>query len=61
MIRCYAAGRDGFWPDRFLGPYGVKNHGVDAVLVDAVTSFCPGQPPELAWINQGVSLASHPL
>jgi transposase len=32
-----------------------------AVLVDAVTSFLHGQPPDLSWINAGVSPFSHPL
>jgi transposase len=31
-----------------------------AVLVDAVTSFFSGQPPELSWLTAGVSTAAHP-
>jgi hypothetical protein len=31
------------------------------VLVDAVSSFFHGQPPDLSWINAGVSTAAHPL
>ena len=30
------------------------------VLVDAVTSFFHGQPPDLSWINAGVHTAAHP-
>jgi transposase len=32
-----------------------------AVLVDAVSSCFHGQPPDLSWINAGVSTAAHPL
>ena len=32
-----------------------------AVLVDAVSSFFHGQPPDLSWINAGVRTAAHPL
>jgi transposase len=31
------------------------------VLVDAVTHFFHGQPPDLSWINEGVSTAAHSL
>jgi transposase len=31
------------------------------VLVDAITSFFHGQPPELSWINAGVRTSSGPL
>ena len=31
------------------------------VLVEAITSFFHGQPPELSWINTGVSRDPHPL
>jgi hypothetical protein len=34
---------------------------VDTVLVDTFTSFCRGQQPDLSWINEGMSTASHPL
>src|SRR5215510_4960920 len=30
------------------------------VLVEAVTCFFHGQPPDLSWINARVSTASHP-
>jgi transposase len=30
------------------------------VLVEAMTSFFQGQPPDLSWINASVSTASHP-
>jgi transposase len=30
------------------------------VLVDAVTSFFSGQPPDLSWLNAGVSTSAHP-
>jgi transposase len=32
-----------------------------AVLVDAVTRFFYGQPPDLSWINTGVSTSAYPL
>src|SRR5262245_28885808 len=32
-----------------------------AVLVDAITSFFHGQPPDLSWINEGVRASSGPL
>jgi transposase len=31
------------------------------VLVEAMTSLFQGQPPDLSWINVGVSTSSHPL
>jgi len=31
------------------------------VLVDAITSFFHGQPPDLSWINEGVRTSSAPL
>ena len=31
-----------------------------AVLVDAITRFFSGQPPDLSWINAGGSTSSHP-
>src|SRR5262249_47892220 len=30
------------------------------VLVEAMTSFFHGQPPDLSWINAGVSTSAHP-
>src|SRR5499427_5809075 len=32
-----------------------------AVLVEAVSSFFQGQPPDLTWINAGVSTSSPPM
>jgi transposase len=32
-----------------------------AVLVDAITSFFHGQPPDLSWLNAGVSTSASPL
>ena len=32
-----------------------------AVLVEAVSSFFHGQPPDLSWINTGVSTSAHLL
>jgi hypothetical protein len=32
-----------------------------AVLVDALTRFFHGQPPDLSWINAGVRISSGPL
>src|SRR5262250_2276190 len=32
-----------------------------AVLVDAVSSLFQGQPPDLSWINAGVSTTAHLL
>jgi transposase len=31
------------------------------VLVEAMTSLFHGQPPDLSWINAGVSTSAHPL
>ena len=30
VVRCYAAGREGFWLRRFLQAQGITNHGVDS-------------------------------
>jgi hypothetical protein len=32
-----------------------------AVLVDAITSFFHGQPPDLSWITEEMSTSAHPL
>jgi transposase len=34
VLSCYEAGRDGFWPHRFLLANGVRNHVVDASSIE---------------------------
>jgi transposase len=34
VVRCYEAGREGFWRHRFLQAHGLTNHGVDSSSIE---------------------------
>jgi len=34
VVRCYEAGRDGFWRHRFFQAQGLTNHGVDSSAIE---------------------------
>jgi len=51
------------WVERLLSLKAtcrLQVRATSTVLVEAVTCFFQGQPPDLSWINARVSTASHP-
>ena len=58
-----ASAKGNRWVERILSlkeTCRLQARATYAVLVEAVTCFFHGQPPELSWINARVSTASHP-
>jgi transposase len=52
------------WVERILSlkeTCRLQTRSTYTVLVDAVTHFFHGQPPDLSWLNEGVSTAAHRL
>ena len=58
-----ASGKGNRWVERILSlreTCRLQAKSTYTVLVEAMTSFFQGQPPDLSWINASVSTASHP-
>jgi transposase len=59
-----ASSKGNRWVERILSlreTCRLQARSTYTVLVDAVTRFFYGQPPDLSWINAGVSTAAHRL
>ena len=59
-----ASAKGNRWVERILSlkeTCRLQARATYAVLVDAVSSFLHGQPPDLSWINAGVSTSAHSL
>jgi transposase len=59
-----ASAKGNRWVERILSlkeTCRLQARATYAVLVDAVSSFLHGQPPDLSWINAGVRPSSYPL
>jgi len=52
------------WVERILSlkeTCRLQTRATYTVLVDAITSFFSGQPPDLSWLTAEVSISTHPL
>src|SRR5262249_18933763 len=52
------------WVERILSlrePWRLQATSTDTILVEAMTRFFHGPPPDLSWLNAGVPTAAHPL
>jgi transposase len=59
-----ASGKGNRWVERILSlkeTCRLHARATYAVLVGAITSFFQGQHPDLSWITEAVSTATHPL